>query len=108
VGDAAGLQLFPLMHEVADLPHQGLMAVDERLRGGPIVVEAGRCHCCFDLPDRLLAFGNARFEVVDARAAGVDGARVLAGFGVGALFFLMVAAGITTFLTLAWGPTPTR
>ena len=26
------LQIFPLMHQVAELPHQRLMAIDQRLR----------------------------------------------------------------------------
>ena len=29
------------MHQVADLPHQGLVTVDQRLGSGAIVVEAG-------------------------------------------------------------------
>ena len=40
VGD--GLQLFPLVHQVADLPHEGLMAIDDGLHGGAILVKPGR------------------------------------------------------------------
>ena len=35
------VQVFPLVHQVADLPHQGLVAIDDRLRGVAVVVEAG-------------------------------------------------------------------
>ena len=64
------LQLFPLVHQVADLPHQRLVAVDDRLRGGAIVVEARappssvRCSRM-----ALLALGDSRFERLDPRAA---------------------------------------
>src|SRR5947209_14092239 len=31
-----------LMHEIADLPHEGLMAVDDRLGAGAIFIKTGR------------------------------------------------------------------
>src|SRR5262249_9766304 len=63
-------------------------AVDDGLRGGAIIVETGRGHRRFDVADRLLALGDARFEILDARAARLRGAREPAGVRVGALLRL--------------------
>ncbi len=56
-------KLFPVMHELAELPHQGLVAVDERLRLVPIVIKAGGRHRRLDLFHRLLVLGDAGLEV---------------------------------------------
>jgi hypothetical protein len=56
------VEFFPLIHEVADLPHQGLVAVDHRLGAGAIFVEAGSRHLLLDLPDCRFRVGDARFE----------------------------------------------
>src|SRR5207245_1679289 len=80
-GAAARLQLFPWMHQVADLPHQRLVAIDERLGGGAILVETGRGHRRLDVADRALALGDARLEIVDARAARLLGPRDFSRFG---------------------------
>jgi hypothetical protein len=60
------------------------MAIDERLRGGAIVVEPGRRHRLFELADRGLAFGNARFELIDPLLVCVRGALTLARLAVDA------------------------
>ena len=44
-----GLQGFPLVHQVADLPHQSLVTTDDIRRGLPVVVEAGRRHFRFQI-----------------------------------------------------------
>ena len=77
------------MHEVADLPHQRLVTIDQRLGSGAIVVEARRAHGLFELADRGFAFGDARFELIDALLVGLRGALTLPRFGVAA--FLLFA-----------------
>src|SRR5215207_4144406 len=56
-------QAFPLVHQLADLPHQRLVAINDRLSGVPLLVEPGRSHRRFELGDRALPIGNAGFEV---------------------------------------------
>ena len=51
------------MHQVAELPHERLMAIDQRLGLFAIVIEAGRRHGGFDFFHRLLAIGDPRFEI---------------------------------------------
>jgi hypothetical protein len=56
-----------LVHELAELPHQGLVAVDEGLRLVAIVVKTGRRHGGLDLLHGLLALCDLRFEIGDLR-----------------------------------------
>ena len=70
------------MHQVSDLPHQSLMTIDQRLRGGAIVVEARRGHRLFELANRRFAFRDARFELIDALLVRLRGALTFARFGV--------------------------
>src|SRR5262245_40421478 len=76
------------MNQVADLPHQGLVASDRGLRGGAIVVEAGCCHRTFDVLDRLFGLRDARFKLVDSVASRFFGASFLASLGIGPLLFV--------------------
>jgi hypothetical protein len=73
------------VHEIADLPHQRLMAIDERLGGGSIVVKARRRHRLLDLADGLLGGGDARFQLLDLRAARLLGARLPPRLRIGSL-----------------------
>ena len=77
-----GLQLFPLVHQVADLPHERLMAVDDRLGRGAVVVETRGGHRLFDLADRRFGLGDPRFEPIDLRAPRLFGARASPRLGV--------------------------
>ena len=77
------LQLFPLVDELADLPHQGLMAVDHRLGVGAVVVETGGGHLRLDVPNRRLALGDSLLERLDARLARLRRPRPLARLPVG-------------------------
>ena len=45
------------------------MAIDDGLRGGPIVVETGRRHGLLDVADGVLALGDPGLEIVDSCAA---------------------------------------
>src|SRR5688572_10831961 len=60
------LQRFPLADEVAHLPHQRLVPVDQLLRRIAIVIEAGRGHRFLQLLDARLALGDADLEIGDA------------------------------------------
>src|SRR5439155_15822169 len=77
------LQLFPLMDELADLPHQGLMAVDHRLGVGAVVVETGGSHLRLDVANRRLALGDSPLERLDARLTRLRRPRPLARLPVG-------------------------
>src|SRR3954471_10182721 len=77
------------MHEVAALPHQGLVTIDYRLRAGAVFVEAGRRHLLFDFADGGLGLGDARLEGGDARLTAAGRFLFLARLGVDA-FFLVV------------------
>ena len=66
------LKLFPLMHEVPDLPHQRLVLVDNGFCSFVIVVEPGRRHGGFDLLDGLFAIRDARLQVVDSLPPGIE------------------------------------
>ena len=83
------MQFFPLVHQVADLPHQRLVAVEDRLRGGPVVVEAGGGHRLFELLDRGFGFGNSRFERGEAIAAGLYRFLLFPRLGVDAFLFFV-------------------
>ena len=64
------LQLFPLVHQIADLPHQCLMSIDHRLGRCPIGIEPGGGHALLQVPDGPFRFGDPGFEPLDLRAAG--------------------------------------
>ena len=53
------------MHQIAELPHERLMAIDQRLSLFAVVVKPGRRHGGFDFFHRLLAIGDPRFEIRD-------------------------------------------
>ena len=76
------LQFFPAVHQMADFPHQPLVPVDDRLRGGAIVVEAGRRHRLLDLANRRFAFGDLALEPVDFGLALLCRSLTFARFGV--------------------------
>jgi hypothetical protein len=57
------LQGFPLGYQVADLPHQGLMAIDDLFRAFPVIVEAVARHPGLELFDQRFPFGNPTLEV---------------------------------------------
>ncbi len=61
----SGLQLFPLMHEIAHLPHQALVPVDNGLRRGPVRIEPLGRHGPLEFPNLLLDLCNAGFEPGD-------------------------------------------
>ena len=65
------------------------MAIDDGLRGGPIVVETGRRHGLLDVADGVLALGDPGLEIVDSCAARLGSALLAAGFGISA--FLVFA-----------------
>src|SRR5712691_4391893 len=77
------LQLFPLVDQLADLPHQGLMPVDHRLGVGAVVVETGGGHLRLDVPNRRLALSDSPLERLDARLTRLRRARPLARLPVG-------------------------
>jgi hypothetical protein len=60
------LQRFPLRHQVADFPHQRLMAIDDRLRSRGILVETRFRHRRFELLHFGFARRDARLEIGDA------------------------------------------
>jgi hypothetical protein len=63
------------MHEIADRPHERLMAIDDRLRRGAVLVESWRGHRALDVADGVLAVGDACLEVVDPGAPRLVGPR---------------------------------
>ena len=93
------LKRFPLVHQVPDLPHQGLMAVDDRLGRLVVLVEARGRHRGFELLDARLGLCDSGLELLDPPLPGfgllLDASGLLrpafflssyeAGFGVGGL-----------------------
>ncbi len=51
------------MHQVAELPHERLVAIDDRLGLVAVVIEPGSRHGGLDISHGLLALGDARLEV---------------------------------------------
>ena len=51
------------MHEVPDFPHERLVAVDHRLRLGPIFVESRLGHGRLQIADGLLALGDPGLQL---------------------------------------------
>src|SRR5688572_23884899 len=82
------------MHELAELPHQGLMAIDERLGLVAIVVETGRRHRRLDLLHRLLVLCDLRFEVGDLRLDFLRALLALALLGLLALALFVIGRRI--------------
>jgi hypothetical protein len=78
------------MHEVADLPHEALVAIDDRLGTGAILVKAGRGHLLLDLTDCRFGLGDAGFERRDPRLARPRGLLFPTRFGIDALLFVVI------------------
>ena len=76
------LQRFPLVHQVADFPHERLMAADERLGALAFLVEAWGGHLGLDVPNRLLALGDSSFELCNPALTLLDLAALAAGLAV--------------------------
>src|SRR5258706_5299802 len=87
---ATGLKLFAWVHEVADLPHQSLMAIDYGLGAGAILVETRRGHLLLDCFDRRLGLGDAGFESGDSSLTGAGDLLLLPRLGVDAFLFLVI------------------
>src|SRR5262249_34559183 len=81
----------PTVHQVADLPHQGLVPVDGGLRGFAVFVEARRRHRLLDLADGKLALGDFRLQFLDLGAPSLIRSLTPARLGVGALLGLTIA-----------------
>jgi hypothetical protein len=81
------------MHKVADLPHQRLVFVDDRLGSRTIFIEPRSGHPLLEIPDGIFGRGDLRFEGVDFRAPGLLGAGLPARFGVGAFPFFAARIG---------------
>src|SRR5581483_6021648 len=62
------LQFLPLVHEIPDLPHQRLMALDNGPGRFPIVVEPGRRHGLLELANRTFDLRDSGLEAIDGRA----------------------------------------
>jgi hypothetical protein len=77
------------MHQVADLPHQRLVAVEDRLRRGSVVVEAGGGHRLFELLNLGFGLGDSRFERGEAITPGLYRLLLFARLGVDAFFFFV-------------------
>src|SRR3954465_11085519 len=80
---------FPLLHEVACLPHEGLVTIDNGLRCDAVFVEAWRGHLLFQLANRGFRLGNSRFQRVDPLLPRLELARLLSRLGVGPLLLLV-------------------
>jgi hypothetical protein len=78
------------MHEVADLPHEALVAIDDRLGTGAILVKTGRGHLLLDLADCRFGLGDPGFERRDPRLASPRGLLFLSRFGVDAFLFVVI------------------
>src|SRR5262245_40184018 len=88
------------MHEIAHLPHQSLMSVDDCLRSSAVVVKTRRAHGLLDLANGALGVRNSGFELVDLRTARLFGPRAPPRFGVDAFLFLSTSSSILVFDTL--------
>ena len=93
------LQRFPLGYQVADLPHQGLMAIDDLLRAFPVIVEASAGHPGFELFDQRFPFGNPTLEVGNPLLKGLCLAVLLAALG----FLLLASFSVSSLLSAVSG-----
>src|SRR6185436_1539131 len=82
------------MHQVADLPHERLMTIDDRLSCGAVLIEPRGRHRLLDLADGLLGLGNACFELFDLGLAGLLGAGRAPRFRIGPLLFFARRLGL--------------
>jgi hypothetical protein len=78
------------MHEVADLPHEALVPIDDRLGTGAILIKAGCGHLLLDLADCRFGLGDAGFEGGDPRLARPRGLLFFSRFGVDAFLFVVI------------------
>jgi len=69
------------MHQIADLPHEGLMLVDDRLGVLMVVIEPRSRHRRLDIANRLFPLGNAALKIVDALLSRVLGLPNLPSLG---------------------------
>ena len=92
------------MHQIPDLPHEGLMLVDDRLRGGAIFVEPGRRHLLLDFADGRFGFRDARLQRLDPLLSRLQLARLFPRLGVDALFFFVWRRGGFLLATLKGSP----
>ena len=75
------LQSFPLVHEIADFPHQRLVSVGDRFSGLEILVKPGRGHRGFEFLDLRFAFGDPRLQIGDALLKRISRALLLSALG---------------------------
>src|SRR5262249_48034941 len=88
------------MHEIAHLPHQSLMSVDDWLRSSAVVVKTRSAHGLFDLADGALGVRNSGFELVDSRTTCLFEPRAPPRFGVDAFLFLSTSSSNLVLVTL--------
>src|SRR3954466_11017393 len=69
------------------------MLVDDRLRGGAILIKTGGRHRRLDVADGLFALGDPGLEILDPQAAGLLGLLQPPGFGVDAFLDFSHLAG---------------
>ena len=93
-----GLQFFPLVHEIADFPHELLVPGNDFFGGAALIVEAGRRHAAFERLDGLLVFRDAGLQIGDPPAAVI-------GRALPSRLFLLSRGAL---FPRAWGSTPTR
>ena len=80
---------FPLVHQLAVLPHQSLMLVDHALSRGPILVETWGGHLRFQVLDRRFGGSNSALQVGQA---GLVRFRVACALALICLFLLSLVA----------------
>src|SRR5262249_27391127 len=83
------LQGLPFVHQVAHLPHQGLVAIDDRLGGLMVLVEAGSGHGGLELLDAGFRLGDPGLELLNPPLAGLRLFPCTPGFCVRLLLLLV-------------------
>src|SRR5688572_25682450 len=79
------LERLPLAHQVADLPHQRLVLVDELLRGVAVVIEPRGGHRRLEFLDPGFAVGDPCFQLGDTLLQRLRGALLLLALHIEAL-----------------------
>ena len=93
------------MHEVADLPHQGLVLLDYRLGGLAVVEEARDRHGLLELAQGLFGLGDTALQGLDAGLASLKLPALPFCLGVGLFFGLVLLPGVSVGLTSLTRPT---